>query len=426
MSRLLIKHPRILAFGVLQLFFTAPGQTFLISLFVAPIFSELGVSASLFATSYCIATLLGALILNPIGWLLDKYAPRHILPFMSLAMASGCFLLASAHSLLMIFFAFFLLRLIGQGGFSLTASTVVSRGFHKNRAKAMGLITLGYPLSELIFPGIAMTLLMIYGWRMTYIIFGMMLLAVALPIQYFLASHDSVHRGHFLPDELHVDPHTLSPLDITNHPKQASHATLKEVVRDFDFYCVISASCIPPMIVTGLLFHQSTLFGYHQWPLALAVSGLTLYAFLKAVSAVLVGPSVDKHGPIPAFILMIVLLGSATIIAGIGGPHWIVYLYLGLVGIALGLGSPVINVIWPNMYGTKHLGAIKGYGATFRNGLTALGPMPIAIAIDLQFPIDLVLTITGIVICMMAVIPLWIAKRNPLIHGKGNPKPIEE
>jgi MFS family permease len=418
MPRLFIKHPHILFFGILQLFFTAPGQTFLISLFVAPMFADIGVSASLFATTYCVATLAGALLLNPIGVLLDRHAPKTILPMMSLLMASGCFLLAFTHSIVMMFFAFFLLRLIGQGGFSLTASTVISRGFHKNRAKAMGLITLGYPLSELVFPGIAVTLLALYGWRITYVIFGVMLLIVALPIQYYLARHQSVHRGHFLPDESHINPQTLTSLDITPHHAAERNTSFREVARDPNFYLVISASCIPPMIVTGLLFHQSTLFAYHHWPIALAVSGLGLYALLKAVASVVVGPTVDRHGPIPAFTIMILMLGFATMIAGAGGPDWIVYIYLGLVGTALGLGSPVINVIFPNMYGTRNLGAIKGYSATFRNGLTALGPMPIAIGLDLGLPIGGVLTVTGGIICLMAVLPWWVAKRNPLIHGE--------
>ena len=70
------RHPHILTFGVLQIFFTAPGQTFLISLFVTEIFSEFGVSQSYFAGIYSAATLSASLLLNPAGHLIDKYPIR--------------------------------------------------------------------------------------------------------------------------------------------------------------------------------------------------------------------------------------------------------------------------------------------------------------------------------------------------------------
>jgi len=122
MISLFKKYPFILLFGVLQIIFTAPGQTFLISLFITPIFSDLNLSLSLFAGLYSTATLLAALLLNPMGQLIDKLSLNKVLFAMILLMAIGCFLLASATNIWSVGIAFFLLRFIGQGGFGLAAT----------------------------------------------------------------------------------------------------------------------------------------------------------------------------------------------------------------------------------------------------------------------------------------------------------------
>ena len=83
------------------------------------------------------------------------------------------------------------------------------------------------------------------------------------------------------------------------------------------------------------------------------------------------------------------------------------------MGFALGLSSPVMNVVWPNMFGTKHLGSIKGFVSMFRNGLTALGPLPPAIAMDMGISFDTVLIFTGVIALTFAVIPYVMARLEP-------------
>ena len=109
--------PFLLTFSTLQIFFSAPGQTFLISLFVAPIFKDLSISQSLAAGTYSAATLCASFLLNPAGRLIDKYPIQKIIFITTILMAIGCWILASATHIVMVFLGFFLLRFIGQGVF---------------------------------------------------------------------------------------------------------------------------------------------------------------------------------------------------------------------------------------------------------------------------------------------------------------------
>ena len=413
MRAFLRRYPFLLLFGTLQIFFSAPGQTFLIALFVPSIFQDMGVSQSAFAGMYSAATLSAALFLNPVGRLIDRYPVATIVKVITILMAVGCFSLALAQNLLMVFISFFLLRLVGQGAFGLTASTLMIKTFERNRGKSMGIITLGFPLSEAVYPSLALFLLATLGWRMSYVVFGLSYLGGMLPLQLFLLRKANVTtHGTFIPEET-----AISPQRPRGHPEERKihpvrHCTLQEALRDGKFYLLLAASCLPPMVVTGLFFHQGSLFAANHWPLSLAAGGLLVYAVVKALSSVYMGVIVDRYGPLVPFTLLIILLGLGTFFAALGGSPLFIYVYFILIGAALGFSSPVMNVVWPHFYGTKHMGSIKGMIATFRNGLTALGPLPLALAMDAGVSIQLVVRWTAGVILLMSLLPLIVWKMD--------------
>ena len=403
---ILSNQPFLLLFGVFELFFSAPGQTFLISLFVKPIFDDLSASQSVFAGLYSAATLGASLLLNPAGRLIDKYSTKTIVIFNTLIMAVGCWVLAASHSLMMLFIGFFIVRLMGQGVFGLTASTLIIKQFEKNRGKAMGFITLGFPFSELIYPSLALCLLSTVGWRMSYVAFGLSNLILMLPLQLWLIAKANIKEGHFLPGESELNPQLMPGAGGKRKIRPHDDWTLGRCLKDIKFYLLIAASCIPPMIMTGLLFHQATLFVSHQWPITLAATGLAVYAIAKAFGSVGIGPVIDRHGPLLPFIVLIIMIASGTFLASINGPSWMIYVYFAMLGAALGISSPIMNVVWPHFYGTKNMGSIKGFIGTIRNGLTALGPLPIALAIDAGINIHTVLRWTSLTILVMAGLPL--------------------
>jgi len=419
MRQFLRQHPHILTFGILQLFFSAPGQTFLIALYVIPIFNEFGVSNSLFAGIYSTATLSAALLLNPAGRLIDKYTIQTIIKAVTILMAIGCWFLASAHNLLILFIAFFILRLIGQGVFGLAASTLMVKQFDKNRGKALGIITLGFPISEVVYPSIAVFLLSTFDWRISYVLFGFSNILLMLPIQLYLLKHANIHKGEFRPGEAAINPQRLPGNPDKRIIRPRRDYALKEILKDSKFYLILLASCLPPMVVTGLFFHQITLFEANHWAIAFAAQGLAVYAVCKAIGSVWIGTVVDQHGPFIPFFILIFLLGIGTWLASMGGPSYMIFLYFSIIGAALGFSSPVSNVVWPYFYGTKHMGSIKGFVATFRNGITALGPLPIAMILDAGGSINMILKWMAVLIFVMSILPLiiWYLDKREIKKG---------
>lgn len=408
MKKIILQHPYILFFGILQVFFSAPGQTFLLSFFFVHIRETMEIPESLCAGLYSAATFAAALFLSPAGRLIDKYPIKRIILAVTIFMAVGCWILAASRNVLMVFIAFFILRLIGQGVFSLAGSTLIIKNFQKNRGKALGITTLGFPFSEMIYPSIALFLVTTFGWRTSYVLFGFSCLLLMLPIQWTLLTKAKLKRGHFLPGEEAINPQRMPGQPEERHIRPHKDFALGEVLHDLKFYLLLFAGCVPPMVVTGLFYHQITLFNANGWPVTLAVGGFALYAVFKAAGSVGIGPIVDRYGPLVPFVVIILLLASGTFLAGFGGPTHIVYYYFCIIGAALGFTSPVMNVVWPHFYGVKHMGSIKGFIATFRNGLTGLGPLPIALALDSGFSINQVLIWTSYAIFLTALLPLLV------------------
>tara|TARA_A100001015_G_C14677743_1_gene589455 strand:+ start:114 stop:680 length:567 start_codon:yes stop_codon:yes gene_type:complete len=183
------------------------------------------------------------------------------------------------------------------------------------------------------------------------------------------------------------------------------------VIRDKSFYPILLASAVPPLVVSGLFFHQQALFDAHQWSIELATIGLTCYAVIKALFSLGIGSFTDKKGPIFPFFLIVFLIAVATLIAALGGKGSLsIPLYYACLGASLGMSGVVMNIIWVKLYGVKHIGSIKGFIGTFRNGFTGLAPFPIALAIEKGLLVQDIFFYHALAIFVIAAIPFVVAR----------------
>jgi len=392
------KNSYVLLFGIAQIFFTAPGQTFLLSLFIVPIFRDLDLTQSSFATIYSAATLSAALFLNLAGRWLDRVSTSKAIIAQCMAMSLACLYLSLSSGVCSVFISILLLRFLGQGVFSLCASTLLIKKFSANRGKALGCIGLGFPLSEAIYPSIAIALLSSVGWRGSYALFSLSYLVLMLPLQLALLklsdTRDELDSGE-------IDRHC---------GEEQNSCALATVLRDYRFYLLLFASCFPPVVVTALFFHQHSLFTANHWPIELAATGLMSYALSKALGALLIGPVIDRIGPFAPFVALVLLLATGTLITTLGGGPFYCHCYYALIGTSLGFSAPVMNTIWPLLYGTEHIGSIKGFVGIFRNGLTSLGPLPVAILLERGIAMDEIVSLLSYAVFASAALPLVVWK----------------
>ncbi len=237
--KFLLRHPRLLSFGVLLTLFSSFGQTFLISIFVPGMLEDFSLNSGQFGTLYTVATLCSALSLPFFGRLLDRSDPGRYSLGVGIALMAACWLVALAPNALVLFFGLFGLRLAGQGLLGLTAATTMARSFTDFRGRALSVSSAGYPLGEGVLPILVVVLLREYGWRVSWGITGLLIGVVFLPLLTHLV------KG--------VPRHAPAMSDAAGFSMRGSFFT------DPAFYLYALGVMTGPFIMTGCFLYQTML-----------------------------------------------------------------------------------------------------------------------------------------------------------------------
>ena len=149
------------------------------------------------------------------------------------------------------------------------------------------------------------------------------------------------------------------------------------MLRDRRFYLVLPLYVAPPFLLTGMFFHQIVLADERGWSLALLAGAFSLYAGMKIAASLVSGIVVDRITALRAlpFSAIPLILAFASLLLppdtfGIYAP----FVYLGLCGLNLGMIGPVSGGLWPELFGTGHLGAIRSLTSPIAIFATAAAP----------------------------------------------------
>lgn len=360
-------HYRFLLFGFLMMGLSNFGQTFFIALYSAEIRGAFGLSNAGFGGLYSAATLASAFVMVYSGRFIDGWPLRRFVMFVLGGLLVGCAVMGLSGHVVGLFVAIFMLRHFGQGLSSHTAMTTAGRAFDKNRGQAVSLVQLGYAGFESFFPLMAVSAIALLGWQQSWLVYAVFLMLVAMPLQIGLAGYEPRHYA------VDADAAAETGLD------RAS------MLRDRRFYMVMPLYLAPPFFLTGLFFHQVQLADASGWEIEVLAAAFTLYAFAKVTMSLATGPLVDRFTalkllPLSALPLLLAfwLLLLPDNLFGALTP----FIYMGLIGINLGMAGPVSGGLWPELFGTAHLGAIRSLTSPIVIAATAAAPVLFGAAID--------------------------------------------
>lgn len=356
--RFLIDNSRWLLGGFLLTFFSSFGQTFFISLSAGDIRAEYGLSHGDFGLLYMLATLCSALTLPWIGKILDHFSPARVTVMITPMLALGALGMAYSVHIVALVVSIYLLRLFGQAMMTQNALTATARWFAANRGKALSLVTIGHNVGEAVFPVLFVIIVASVGWRNSWIGAAIILIVFALPVITLLVSKNR--------DRQASDP----------EPKVTAerHWTRGEVMRDPLFWPMILGVLAPPFIGTTIFFHQIYLVELRGWSLPIFASAFSVMAVSTILFTLIAGGLVDRFSAVkllPAFLLPLAL---ACFILGGFNAQWAAFVFMALLGVSYGFSSTLFGAIWPELYGTKHLGAIRSIIVAMMVFGTAAGP----------------------------------------------------
>ncbi|MGV2942290.1 MFS transporter [Mesobacillus sp. LC4] len=366
----------------LGVFFSGPGQTYSVSVFIDSYIKDFGWSRSHVSAVYSLATLAAGICMFFVGRFVDKWGQRKMSVIVGIGLAFASFWNSMVVNTAMLFIGFFLIRVLGQGSMSLIPNTLVPQWFITKRGKAMSLMAIGGFASSAALPPLNAWLVATWGWSFSWKVWGVLLLAVFVPLAFFLIRNKPEDIGE-QPDGLKPD-WTIDPADHnrTRQPVEEVNWSVQEAVKTRAYWLLLFCVGIPSLVNTGLTFHLISIFKTNGISPGIAALVLSLMALIGFPVTLIAGPLLDRvkvqyvlAGIFAGEIIFILVLLAAdqTAIAIAFGILW---------GISGGFERIALNYVWPSFFGRQSLGSIKGSAMTVTVLGSALGPLPFGLAYD--------------------------------------------
>ncbi len=375
------RHRRFLAFGFLLSFTSSAGQTFFIGLFGPAVRSAFELGHTEWGSLYLIGTLASALILPWTGQLIDRVDLRLYVALVLLGLASACFVMNMASSIAVLALAIFLLRQMGQGLTSHAAATSMARYHGPDRGKALAIASIGMAVGEAILPILAVLAIAALGWRATYGWAGLAIVVVLLPASlWLLGDHRERHEQHLA---------TLASPKAASSSSARDH-TRRQVLSELRFYAILPAFVAPSFIMTALFFHHLTLADGKGWSATWMTGQYWVFAICAILSSLASGPLIDRFTAMrvmPLFLLPCTM--ALVLLTPADAPLWLLP-YLALLGLTSGLAFTGFSALWAELYGAKHLGAIRSLASAISVFASALGPVTLGLFLDANVQMETV------------------------------------
>ncbi len=391
-------NPGILSFGILLVFFSSLGQTFVVALYIPDFMEAFGLSSSAFSRLYALATLLSATTLIFVGKKIDHIPLKHFVLFVVTGIFFACLLTAASWHVIVLFLGIYTLRLFGQGLLMHTSMTTLARYFTLARGKALSIASMGFPLGEAIFPVAVASSIGLLGWRETLVVSAAIVLVVLFPI--------SLRNLNALKN-IKVVEGRREPIGGTaaTEPDEGRIWKQREVVRTAWFYTFAPTVFLVGFIQTALFFFQTFIAAEKGWSIEWMAGSIVAYATSSIFMSLVGGQLVDRYTARRIFPFIMIPLALGLVVLSLGSQLFIAPLFWLLVGFTGGLNSPVSTSLYAETFGTRSMGTVRSMFTFVMVVSTALGPVVYSFFLDRNIGFDQIhYGIIGVVLLNMIFI----------------------
>lgn len=377
---------------------TSPGQSFSVSLFFDFFIEDFGLDRTTASSLYGAGTFLASLSLVWVGRKLDLLGNRRMGVIVGVLFATVLILCSLINGPIMLLFAFAGIRGLGQGSLSLVSSTGIANWFKLRRGRMMALMSLGFALFQGVYVNGLRILLETMDWRQVFILLGIGVGVVIVPLFGFLMRNTPEEFG-LLPDNLKVEKvKNDDGVEI-----EEDNWTLKEAMRTPILWIFLFAKLLPSAWGTGLILHQVSLFAGLNHSAQTATETFALMAMFSAGSALLVGYLVDTFKPSYIVALQMSAMLIACILSTQMTETWLLVIYAITFGMVMGVGGVFDGAVWANIFGRKYQGEIRGFVFTFGVIGSAIGPALFGLSFDFAGGYAFILWV-GAILCGLAIV----------------------
>ena len=399
--RFAVANPRFLGFGFVLAFLSSAGQTYFIGVFGPQIQADFGLDTGSWGRIYMFGTLASALVINWSGTLIDRIDLRLFTVLILLGLVSACLVMGSVTSPLLLVVAIFMLRQFGQGLTSHAGITSMARYFDNDRGKAIALAAIGYAFGEALLPVAGLYAASLWGWRHSFYLVALAVLAAVLPVLWLLKGHGQRHSQH-----------TAALDKNTAEGTARGDYTRRQMLAEPRFYYMLPAMIATPMIGTALFFFPAEIARAKDWSSLWVTGNYWLYSLVSVTVTIYSGVLIDRFSARRVLPFFLIPLGLALVVINLSSHEYLVWPFMLLQGMTSGLYFTGLSALWAELYGARHLGAIKSLTNAVMVFSSALGPAAVGTLLEWQVSF-LAITLILAGFCAVATLLLVHALRIP-------------
>ncbi len=375
----------VVAVAALGMFASGPGQSHLFSVFILPISQDLGLSRTSISSAYALATLAAAFGLPYVGRLVDRYGVRRVLLGIAALFGASACAFGMVTNLTLLALGFGALRFLGQGSLMLTCANLVAQWFSRKRGFALSLMALGFSASVALHPPFAQWLIDQVGWRTTWLWLGVITWLLLIPMVLLLVQNK--------PEDLGLQPDggaRPEPPAADAGTARGGHApdraelglTSRQALATSAFWIIAASLATFSMLVTGLFFHQVSIFESLGLSPQVAARVFPVSALSMVLAMPLIGRLLDRLPTRPLFAAAMLTLAAAMLALLLVRDLPSALLYSVVFGISNAAVQTHMTFLWPRFFGRRHLGSIQGTAQTIGVLGASVGPLPLGFAFD--------------------------------------------
>lgn len=390
-----------LSAGVLLTFLSGFGQTYFISIFAGEIRETFALSHGQWGGIYTLGTSASALVMVWAGGLTDRFRVRTLAPVILVMMTAACVFMALNPVWWLLPVVIFSLRFTGQGMMSHIAVVAMARWFVAARGKALSVATLGFAVGEAFLPLIFVSLLLVYDWRMLWLV-AAGVAVLGIPLLMLLLRRERTPQSW---------AQTSQSLGM-----EERHWTRRQTLGHFLFWVMVPALLGPAAFNTAFFFHQVHFAEVKSISHVELVAMFPIYTGVGIGAMILSGWALDRLGTARLLPFMQIPMVAAFLFFAFAEGSGMLLLGFVFLAMTTGANSTLPNAFWAEFYGTANLGSIKAMAAAIMVLGSAIGPGLTGVAIDLGVGIETqYIFVAGYFIFTTVMMSIGVRRARPLL-----------
>ncbi len=357
-------------------------QVYSLGVFLKPMTDDLGWSRTDLSFGQTVSTLCSGFIAFWIGPLLDRHGGRLLMVIGAVAMGAGFIALGLVEELWQYYVVKGLLITAGSAMAGLVVVNVaISNWFIRRRGIAIGVAAMGVSFAALFTPFLSTALIEAYGWRAAWMILGVSIPLLIVPLSLFVMRRRPEDHG-LEPDGGLGDNRPPSKARAASMAMQGVMWTRRTALRTRSLWLLSAAFSLGSMGLSALFLHLVPYLSDSGISAGQAASIFGMVGLAGLISKPLWGLALDRFNTSYCaaceFLLMALGLFAITAVEHVLVLHVAVF----VLGLGIGGVSTVQEVIWADYFGRATIGMIRGLTRPFTVLASAGGPVFAALAYD--------------------------------------------